>query len=232
MNDLEMTQTELAVRNILLSHGIAVDAKQMATEIVTSILPGVGLNAAEFEAYQTACRAMPAMIRALVAWLESYANSEDCSAAVAATVAAIDMAEGKHTIMPNEQERKYPRKWFRVGRGDGAIREREFTRETDQTLFYNEHGCERREAITSKYHTWYPTREAAEKVVAVNAEAKKSAATRRRLERAAPAMFEALNKWIAYDEGDSDNGVKLMINYDDALAATKAAIALVEGDGG
>lgn len=46
---------------------------------------------------------------------------------------------------------------------------------------------------------------------------------------AAPALLEAAKLWLAYDQGDQEDGVQLMLDYADALAATKAAISQATG---
>lgn len=42
---------------------------------------------------------------------------------------------------------------------------------------------------------------------------------------AAPDLLEACKALIFYDEADASNGIKLMLAYNDALAAARAAIA-------
>jgi len=46
---------------------------------------------------------------------------------------------------------------------------------------------------------------------------------------AAPDLLEACKAFIAYDDTDDHDGVAMMINYDDALKACRAAIAKATG---
>lgn len=42
-------------------------------------------------------------------------------------------------------------------------------------------------------------------------------------------LLEALELWIKYDSSEDSNGTEMMLNYADALEATKAAIARAKG---
>lgn len=43
-------------------------------------------------------------------------------------------------------------------------------------------------------------------------------------------METALNLWVEYDEGDEQNSVQMMIDYNTALVATKAALSRLAED--
>jgi hypothetical protein len=87
----------------------------------------------------------------------------------------------------------YPRKWFRVSEYGGAIKEREFIRETDKMLvFAGWNGKESRTPKASSYEVWYPEREEAEAVLAAIKARREATAAAERVRRAAPELLEAL----------------------------------------
>jgi hypothetical protein len=43
-------------------------------------------------------------------------------------------------------------------------------------------------------------------------------------------LREACQLWVAYDEGDQHSGVDLMLDYDCAITATRAALQPKEGE--
>ena len=53
---------------------------------------------------------------------------------------------------------------------------------------------------------------------------------RERVRNAAPALLEALQLWLAYDQDADPETVDFMLAYDRALTATKAAISLAQGE--
>jgi hypothetical protein len=57
-----------------------------------------------------------------------------------------------------------------------------------------------------------------------------SKAANARLIAAAPELYEAVRLFLAYDSEDADDGVQMMLAYNDALTAAKAAFAKARGE--
>ena len=51
-----------------------------------------------------------------------------------------------------------------------------------------------------------------------------------RLIASAPDLLEAAELWLKYNDADEEDSVEMMLNYADALKATRAAIAKAKGE--
>ena|SRR6185312_7615362 len=120
---------------------------------------------------------------------------------------------------------EYPREWFRVSNYGGPIEARMFIRETDKMLVFRDlRGREARDAKSTTWSRWFPTREEAEAALASIRAKEDQKAAARRLGDAAPSLLEALQ---AVDEMFSRPG---SINKQTVRDKVRAAIARAKGE--